>query len=335
MNRNEFDNTNNSNELFKKCKIDISIINAFSGMIKTKDLQEGNSTELSKYISEINIRRQNLYYQYINHEEPIISSDNENTCPLCGTFFNNNIFSENYLSLTNKLTSLCDSSIVTLESSKNNIINYYQTNIKPKLNRFLEKYLQLSINYEKLKYLKSIDCSILETKLNRLQSIDFGNCNVINVTIENSLFETRYNELIRDLNKLLVPVSSLWDSNNIPTFDNINEKVFNNIEPSITIAQLEEKKAYLEYKFTLKEKTEIQELEKSVNNNIIKKIKYDTKAKSVLKQLKTLKNIYSRNLSRYQTSIAHAIRLPVLIYSSKIIQNFPQGLGINTTVGNG
>lgn len=60
--------------------------------------------------------------------------------------------------------------------------------------------------------------------------------------------------------------------------------------------------------------------------------KYSTKRESMKDVLRTLLSKYEAANRDYQTQLANAIKISLLVYSGRIIQNYPLGLGIKAVV---
>lgn len=59
---------------------------------------------------------------------------------------------------------------------------------------------------------------------------------------------------------------------------------------------------------------------------------YEIKRDSMSEALKTLISKYEVASKDYQTQLTNAIKIPLLVYSGRIIQNYPLGLGIRAVV---
>lgn len=60
--------------------------------------------------------------------------------------------------------------------------------------------------------------------------------------------------------------------------------------------------------------------------------KYNNKTNKMKEAVSSLINKYQDANKDYQTQIANAIKIPLLVYSGRIIQNYPLGLGIRAVV---
>lgn len=60
--------------------------------------------------------------------------------------------------------------------------------------------------------------------------------------------------------------------------------------------------------------------------------KYKKKADIMVDSVKILLNKYEDANKEYQTQLINAIKIPLMVYSGRIIQNYPLGLGIRAVV---
>lgn len=81
-------------------------------------------------------------------------------------------------------------------------------------------------------------------------------------------------------------------------------------------------------KFSLQLSTEKEKLKKLEEDYE----KYGVKRDSMSEALKTLVSKYEAASKDYQTQLTNAIKIPLLVYSGRIIQNYPLGLGIRAVV---
>ncbi len=93
---------------------------------------------------------------------------------------------------------------------------------------------------------------------------------------------------------------------------------------SISIEEISHKRDYLTQLICEKNNIELQELKNELRGLIIKKKKLENaKAK-----LGKLKHIYESNLKDYRKATVESLRIPLLIYTGKILQDYQNGLGV-------
>lgn len=281
----------------------------------------------NKSISEINDARKILIRKYFNAigEGHLVDCK----CPLCGSFLDN---FETSFEMTEK--TLLDS----LEASTNAVIDIQSKVKKLFKEKVCNKVCAWLITYktEYDDYLLLKECLYLdESELNQvLMSIQVefqhADSNIINI----GEFDLEY-QRIKDKIKLLKqePDKLLLDEI-IENYSNISDKYFQGKKPKQTEEQISKKIRFIAKQYASKLNTDLQEAlqKKEKIHNEIKE--YSKKSDSVLSNLSNIRKKYTDAQKEYQTRLANSLRLPVLIYSGKIIQNYPLGLGIDMKVGN-
>lgn len=98
------------------------------------------------------------------------------------------------------------------------------------------------------------------------------------------------------------------------------------------MAELQSKEQYIAKLFNDRLSLQLS-LEREKANRLKKDYeKYAAKRDTMKDILKTLVSKYDAANKDYQTQLANAIRIPLLVYSGRIIQNYPLGLGIKAVV---
>ena len=110
-------------------------------------------------------------------------------------------------------------------------------------------------------------------------------------------------------------------------YDSIEEfygQSLSDIKKQIPIEILKQKSAYLQTVVLEKENTEIQAIMDEVRKIIIRK----EKMKKVRKQLHELNKVYDKEIEKYKNVTLKKLRVPLLIYTGKILQDYQNGLGV-------
>jgi len=96
-------------------------------------------------------------------------------------------------------------------------------------------------------------------------------------------------------------------------------------QPKLTASeQVEQKINYLKYKKSMLNINEIKSMKSEIKKDMIKL----KKIKSVRSKIKELKNIYQSSIDEYKNQILKKLRVPLLIYTGKILQDYQNGLGV-------
>lgn len=110
-------------------------------------------------------------------------------------------------------------------------------------------------------------------------------------------------------------------------FDNV-EKVYGDkisyIKEYISIEALKQKRDYIETIMWEKENTKIHSIKDEVRAIIVRK----EKVMKVRKQLNELNKIYDKEVEAYKNMTLKKLRVPLLIYTGKILQDYQNGLGV-------
>lgn len=96
------------------------------------------------------------------------------------------------------------------------------------------------------------------------------------------------------------------------------------IQKNILIESLKNNREYLKNKIYEKEKTELHKIEESIRQLIIRR----EKIKKLREKLNKLVKIYDKALDNYKNMTLEKLRIPLLIYTGKILQDYQNGLGV-------
>ncbi|WP_432748341.1 AAA family ATPase [Pectinatus frisingensis] len=112
-----------------------------------------------------------------------------------------------------------------------------------------------------------------------------------------------------------------YEYNNVETCygDSLND-----IKKNISLEVLKRKRKYLEKVIWEKENTEIYTIKREMKVLIVKKEKME----NVRKQLNKLSNLYKKTIDDYKNITLKELRVPLLIYTGKILQDYQNGLGV-------
>ena len=96
------------------------------------------------------------------------------------------------------------------------------------------------------------------------------------------------------------------------------------IKEQITVETLKKKSRYLEKVVWEKENTEIHEIKKKMKDLIVRK----EKVTKIRQQLNELSKVYDKSVEDYKNITLKQLRVPLLIYTGKILQDYQNGLGV-------
>ena len=145
--------------------------------------------------------------------------------------------------------------------------------------------------------------------------------------------ETEGNNLVIDIQRVL---SGLVKNIENQEFDNLYikhkyEKVeelygedIKNMMKQMTVETLKKKFKYLEKVVWEKENTEIHEIKREMKDLIVRK----EKVTRIRQQLNELSKVYDKSVEDYKNITLKQLRVPLLIYTGKILQDYQNGLGV-------
>lgn len=129
---------------------------------------------------------------------------------------------------------------------------------------------------------------------------------------------------------------------NIKGYDNLDfdndmqkynfESIYNKFKDILAIEQtkiankeyVEQKINYLKYQESITNNNEINSMKVDIKKDMIKLKKME----SARSKIEELKNIYQSSIDEYKNQILKKLRVPLLIYTGKILQDYQNGLGV-------
>lgn len=114
-------------------------------------------------------------------------------------------------------------------------------------------------------------------------------------------------------------------------YDNIYSNIFSSDEKKVHVlaeSEINEKISYMEQQFYLNQGKLLDTLKEE-------KLIYENKSKQaneIFLKVKEMEDLLKKELNIYKKNIVRKIRLPFFIYTGRILQNYPGGLGIKMTI---
>lgn len=246
----------------------------------------------------------------------------ENTCPLCGTRLDNLLdavrIAEEQLRR--------DSSVLQRElralkekqkKAANSIIEYFE-NV---LNRN-QTLLFLHKNLDRVKDLNTVQ---LEKTLDKIGINSFENNNS-----EYHLddFQRALTGLMQMLPEMRRPHTINLSRSKMGQYQELHNRFYHGKEVYHTTEDFQKKIDYISYQYGLKSRKEIQSLKDSLEKIESKLTHLNTFYQGKISTISTLSDKCKLAQRKYNDAIQRALKLPIYIFSGKIIQNYPLGLGI-------
>lgn len=299
-----------------------------------KNLKEKSNNTLL----DINKYRNNLIKLFEINQEDTKRILNRNICPLCGKNYKDKSELEDaikkYSSIIENLLGEIEKDIQRRESKIRNKRNEIELYIEQQIRNIKiyeiedENYKIIINNLKNIEEIESRIKALKEMGINLFQQyediekkdicIDYIKIDICK-QIKNKIFEIN----IDNYNDLYIYKSQ---------FDKIFDKYFENNKDNLKLLNLirvEEKLVYLNYcyKAYLIEKN-------NKNYQKIKNLKEDMiKIKFKIERFKSMKKDYDSAIDKYKSNIICQIEIPLYIYTGKILQTNPTGLGIFCNLG--
>jgi len=188
----------------------------------------------------------------------------------------------------------------------------------------------LKENLSKLNYNEEFVNKLLKTEASRftnvLKSLDF-----LKVNYSQYLSSEHKIDILEVFSKFKNAITPLKDESGMEQIEDYFLTYFNEYFDGdftkidgITIENIETKKRYLSYRWSLTQNQLLQDKSKK----LLEVTKSKDEAKETAKKLSELKNIYNVSLKSYQKQIIKDIEVVFHIYSGRIMQSFQGGIGL-------
>lgn len=333
INKNKFEELNKEN--YAKY-IDLKNFEEIENEKKNIEQLKKNNNKVLMYIDN---KRLNFIETFKENENLKSIGLSENKCPLCGNFYGNK---EELIKSIDSYTSIIQDllGVIDLEiKEKENNLNIKIKKIEKDLDILL-KNIQFAeakdTNLYNLVIDKLSDLTTLNNELNRLDELGV---NIINKFKDHKINELEINELKNNIETYIqekIDEIKVIDKNEInlnkPKLDRVFNVFFNKNEENVKLIDKENihtKLKYLDYCYKMyifeNNNKNIEEI-KELKNKIIK-VKY------ILNKLEKIKSEYDTCLQEYKLNIISKIEIPLYIYTGKILQNLPTGLGVFCNLG--
>lgn len=286
---------------------------------------QNSISQMQNAIVKLNEARNNLIRQF---KQSVSANQIRNDiCPLCGSELQN---SEEAFSKTEQnLFSAHDSVVKQLSELQKGIENICNEEIAPLINRLLAENNQLLILSENLSQFINYDIEELSRLLNKFDIKNFSSDHTV---FNLEIFNRDYGELKKHLSAKIAPLAIVLTPEHIEMFKSIHFQYYKNGKPLHTSDQIQHKKHYIAFQYLNALNKKHNEALEKLNLIIKSKTNFNLKVDAIKSLFNKLISKYDSAYKDYQSLLANAIRLPLLIYSGRIIQNYPMGLGINAVI---
>ena len=141
-----------------------------------------------------------------------------------------------------------------------------------------------------------------------------------------------YENLLKELQEKEVPNKIIFQEKQVELYKSIHNTYYHNEKPYHTVGELQSKEQYVAKLFNDNLSQQL-----STEEARLRKLKrdyeeYKNKTKDMTDAIKVLVGKYEDANKEYQTQLLNAIKIPLMVYSGRIIQNYPLGLGIRAVI---
>jgi len=312
--------------LFNKIKIKPEIVTQIKTSLLNQKKEQSQLDDADKVLAQMTKARRGLIKEFYNAAES--GKFNKSKCPLCGTEFAD--IDAAITETEQFIKNIHTDGIKIIEDLETQITNLFQKEIIPVLKAFLEENRVLIKMDDTLSGCKNLSVEKLQQLLNKVKIPEFKSQEIKKFDIEE--FSQQYENLLKELQEKEVPNKIIFQEKQIELYKSIHNTYYHNEKPYHTVKELQSKEQYVAKLFndnlSIRLSTEETRLKKLKDNYE----EYKKKTDSMTDAVKTLISKYEDANKEYQTQLLNAIKIPLMVYSGRIIQNYPLGLGIRAII---
>ena len=305
---------------FSVSEADIEILKALTQRITEGEKQLGKK---EKALSSLMESRSRFLSDYEQHH--VDAGLDAHHCPLCGSAFDNLL--DAFEVAGNELQQ--DSSILREQvDQERQELNTLFGRILLQLERQLAERNDLLAQEAGVQYELNLETKELAEKL---QKVGVSFCSDSDVVVQEQ-FVTAYNGLRAQLEAKRKPVSKILDDSKIEIYKAQHLTYYKGNPPFHTPEQIQRKRRYLAYQYHQNQQKQVSILKKELEEKRSKSQRTLELYRARADQIDWVISKYKNAQQQYYRSIRNALRLPLYIFSGKIIQNYPLGLGVYAEV---
>ncbi len=313
-------------KLFEEINIDRITINRLRDLLLNQQRERSQLADADKVLAQMTKARRAFIDQY-NHAVEV-GKFNQNKCPLCGTDFED--INQAITETEGFIKNIHTDGIKAIEDYEIEISGIFRQNVIPILQKHLEENKLILQMRDSLLECRALSTEKLQKLLAKLGISGFSSNRKEEFNVDE--FSREYEKLMETIRSKEIPNKIILKDEEIELYKSIHNKYYHNKKPVHTLEELHSKEQYIAKMFNDKFSLQL-----SVEKEKLKKLeedygKYGTKRDAMLEAFKTLVSKYEAASKDYQTQLTNAIKIPLLVYSGRIIQNYPLGLGIRAIV---
>lgn len=313
-------------ELYAKAGIEKNTVEQLKGLLSNQQTQRSQLNEADKVLDKMTSVRKSFINQY--NDAVGAGKFEGGKCPLCGTKRSD---IQQAIAETEKfIQNIHTDGVKKIDEIEKEITNLFGAGVIPKLNQYLESNAVLLQIHDSLSACRNLSVDKLQTLLDKVGLA--GLMTQRKEEFDSSDFLSQYEVIEREIQKMEQPVQIDFTKEQIDLYQSIHATYYHDKKPRHSLEQLQSKEQYIAKLFNDKllmqlsaETEKAKKLEENYRN-------YRAKKNNMIETIKALMSKYDAANKDYQTQLANAIKIPLLVYSGRIIQNYPLGLGIKAVV---
>ncbi|MDO4322686.1 MAG: AAA family ATPase [Lachnospiraceae bacterium] len=313
-------------KLFEEINIDRKTIDRLRELLLNQQRERSQLADADKVLAQMIKARRAFIDQYNYAVEA--GKFNQNKCPLCGTDFED--INQAITETEGFIKNIHTDGVKAIEDYEIEISGIFRQNVIPILQKHLEDNKLILQMRDSLLGCRALSTEKLQKLLAKLGISGFSSNRKEEFNMDE--FSREYEKLMETIRSKEIPNKIILKDEEIELYKSIHNKYYHNKKPVHTLEELHSKEQYIAKLFNDKFSLQL-----SVEKEKLKKLeedygKYGTKRDAMLEAFKTLVSKYEASSKDYQTQLTNAIKIPLLVYSGRIIQNYPLGLGIRAVV---
>ena len=278
-----------------------------------------------KAVLDLSKKRQALLTSFHSSVEKGIWNNQQ--CPLCG--IESDQLAELFDRTEHILGSNSDHIIENLKRSELDVQKIFENEIITTAKSMLIQNERLLSNYMQLNKYDNIKITKLQEYLNKVTNNSFE---FQENSVDFHAFQMNYEKLLSQLSSMKKMVERVLDPQVIEQYSYIYDLYYKKKTPIHKVENINEKIAYIAEQYTNTYRNALSKenmtYKKAADKYNAFKIYFDKLKVSIDDLVKSHESAFKQ----YQSEIVNSIKIPLFIYSGKIIQNYPMGLSIRLIV---
>lgn len=312
--------------LFDEAGIDKNIVSQLERLLSDQQAQRSQLDDADKVLDKMTSVRRSFISQY--NDAVDAGKFDKDICPLCGT---KHIDIQQAIAETEKfIQNIHTDGVKKIDEIEKGITNLFGTWVIPQMDQYLKLNAVLLQIHDSLSACRKLSGDKLQTLLDKVGLAGFMTQRKEEFDIND--FLTQYEMIEMELKKMEQPVQIDFTKEQIDLYKSIYSTYYHDEKPRHSLEQLQGKVQYIAKLFNDKLLMQLSAESEKAEKLKEKYSDYCAKKDNMIETIKMLSSKYDAANKDYQTQLANAIKIPLFVYSGRIIQNYPLGLGIRAVV---